>query len=122
MRVGVSDQYDVFLSTWAARCGVPPHVFKYQLDAMLESEIVECIRPFTDELTRRLDELARKRDPLTLALARLFEDLVDYLEQHDCDALGDVERERVGRDGLVARLKKAQEVLGLPPVAAAAGS
>jgi hypothetical protein len=118
MKLGVSDAYADFLGTWSSACGVPAYLFKAQLDAMLEREIVECIRPFTDELTRRLEAMAERRDPIALALSRLLDDLIVFLGQHDCEGLLD----GLGCEHaapLVERLKKAQDVLGLAPAVAA---
>jgi hypothetical protein len=115
MKLRATDAYDAFLSTWSSSCGVPAHVFKAQLDGMLEEEVIATIRPFVDELTLRLKQMAERADPISRALDRLFGDLVEHLDTHitDCDdcqhALDCPERRMLSE-----RVKKARQILGAP--------
>jgi hypothetical protein len=115
MKLRGTDAYDAFLSTWSSSCGVPAHVFKAQLDGMLEEEVIATIRPFVDELTQRLRQMAEKADPISRALDRLLGDLADHLDAHiddcnDCRHALDCPDRRMLSD----RVKKARQILGAP--------
>lgn len=103
LRPAHGPEYRAFLDTWRGAVGLDA-LFVEQLDEVIAAEILAYVEPFVLELTAGLQQIAERRDPITLALGHLLADLVTHLERPE----GSVEQ----RTALIARLVRAQSVLG----------